>query len=150
MHAVLAAAMILGGAETAAPKAADLAEQVRQTERAFAKSMADRDHAAFVSWLDDETVFWGRTELRGKAAVAEAWKRFYEGPQAPFSWRPEKVAVLDSGTIALSTGPVFAPDGTRVGQFNSTWRRGADGRWKIVLDHGCDCGAPAPAPSPAK
>ena len=57
--------------------------------------------------------------------------------------------MLDSGTLALSTGPVFAPDGKRVGQFNSTWRRGKDGRWKVVLDNGCQCGAPAAPASPA-
>lgn len=145
--AVLAAALAL---PAAAETNAELQEQVRQAEIAFAKSMADRDHAAFVAHLDDEAVFYGRTELRGKAAVAAAWKGFYEGPKAPFSWRPERVAVLDSGTLALSTGPVFSPDGRRVGQYNSTWRRGRDGRWKIILDHGCDCGAPpAPAPSPS-
>jgi hypothetical protein len=60
--------------------------------------------------------------------------------------------VLDSGTLALSTGPVYAPDGQRSGTFNSTWRREKDGRWKIVLDNGCppcECGAAPPAaPSP--
>ena len=31
----------------------------------------------------------GRT-LRGKQAVAAAWKRFYDGAQAPFSWEPDR------------------------------------------------------------
>jgi ketosteroid isomerase-like protein len=135
---------------------ADLKEQVRQTEIAFARSMADRDHAAFTSFLADETVFFGREVLRGKAAVAAAWKRYYEGPQAPFSWAPDAVEVLDSGTLALSSGPVWDPDGQRVGTFTSTWRREKDGRWKIVFDKGCppcECGTtpqptPRPAPSP--
>jgi hypothetical protein len=39
---------------------ADLREQVRRTEIAFAKTMADREHAAFVSFLAEETVFMGR------------------------------------------------------------------------------------------
>ena len=134
---------------------ADLKEQVRQTEIAFAKTMADRDHAAFAAFLADETVFFGgRGVLRGKEAVATAWKRFYEGPKAPFSWAPDAVEVLDSGTLALSSGPVWDPDGTRSGTFTSTWRREKDGRWKIVFDKGCppcECGAaaqPAPTPSP--
>lgn len=63
--------------------------------------------------------------------------------QAPFSWDPETVVVLASGTLALSSGPVRNPAGERVGAFNSVWRRQADGRWRIVFDKGCppcDCG----------
>ena len=114
-----------------------LAVQVSAVERAFAKTMADRDHAAFVSFLAEETVFMPDGQaLRGKPAVAAAWKRFYEGPQAPFSWEPDRVEVLDSGALAMSSGPVRDPQGNRVGAFNSVWRREAGG-WKIVFDKGC-------------
>lgn len=120
------------------PSTADLQSQVREAERAFAKTMADRNHAAFTSFLADEAIFLGSNRvMRGKKEVAEAWRRFYEGPKAPFSWEPERVEVLDSGTLAISTGPVRDPDGKRSGTFNSTWRREADGSWKIVLDSGC-------------
>lgn len=120
--------------------------QVRDTERAFAKSMADRDHAAFVSFVSPEAIFWGRDRiLHGRKEIAEGWKRFYEGPLAPFSWEPESVEVLDSGTIALSSGPVRDPSGNRVGTFNSVWRRGNDGRWTVILDKGCPpCECPKP------
>lgn len=116
---------------------AALEEQVRATETAFAKTMADRDHAAFVSFIAEDAVFWGQGPLRGRQAVADGWKRFFEGPQAPFSWAPERVAVIASGTLALSSGPVLDPAGKRVGTFTSTWRREQDGSWKIVLDSGC-------------
>ena len=122
---------------------AELQTQVRERERAFAKTMADRDHAAFVSFLADETVFFGKSPLRGKKAVADGWKAFYEGPKAPFSWEPDAVEVLDSGGLALSSGPVHDPDGKRVGTFNSVWRREADGQWRIVFDKGCPpCACP--------
>ena len=128
---------------------AQLAEQVRQTEAAFAKTMADRDHAAFVSFLADETVFFGRRVQRGKNAVAQAWKPLYQGKDAPFSWRPETVEVLDSGTLALSSGPVFDPSGKNTGTFTSIWRREADGKWRIIFDKGCDvCAATAATPTP--
>jgi ketosteroid isomerase-like protein len=115
---------------------------VRQTETAFAKTMADRDHAAFASFLATETVFFGRGVLRGKAAVADAWKSSTrEG--APFSWAPDSVEVLDSGELGMTSGPVFDPAGKRVGTFNSVWRKEKDGKWRIIFDNGCprcDCG----------
>ena len=138
-------------AATPAETNAQLAEQVRQTETAFAKTMADRDHAAFVSHLADETIWFGRTVLRGKDAVAKAWKPFYEGKQAPFSWRPETVEVLDSGTLALSSGPVFDPSGKQTNTFTSIWRRDADGKWRIIFDKGspvCDVSPGPPSPKP--
>jgi hypothetical protein len=84
-----------------------LTQQVEDTERAFAKTMADRDFDAFASFLAGETVFFsGKIPLRGKQRVAETWSAYFEGPDAPFSWEPELVAVLESGTLALSSGPV--------------------------------------------
>ena len=123
----------------AAETNADLQAQVRDTERAFAKTMADRDHAAFTSFVSDEAVFFSgpKTVLRGRKTVADAWKRFYEGPKAPFSWEPESVEVLDSGTLGLSSGPVRDLEGNRIGTFSSIWRRGPDRKWRIVFDKGC-------------
>ena len=149
----MSTAILLAALSVLAPPAAketldnaELKEQLRKTEAAFAKTMADRDHAAFVSHLADETVFMGRTILRGKAAVAEAWKPFYEGPTAPFSWSPERVEVLDSGTLGMTSGPVLDEKGRRTGTFNSVWRREKDGQWRINFDIGCPPCAPPAGP----
>jgi len=132
---VAALLSIVAGMARAA--ADDAAEDLRAVEVAFAKTMADRDHAAFVSFLDDETIFFsGDDELRGRDAVAAAWAGYYEGDAAPFSWSPDVVTVIDSGTIGLTSGPVLAPDGTRFATFMSVWRRNASGEWRIVLDRG--------------
>jgi ketosteroid isomerase-like protein len=147
MVAALCVAMLSGCASvTPRPTAADLQRQVADIERAFAKTMADRDHAAFSSFLSDETIFFsGAKALRGKQQVADTWKRFYDGPAAPFSWQPEVVEVLDSGTLALSTGPVRNPQGKLVATFTSIWRLEAPGTWRIIFDKGndvCDCAKP--------
>ncbi|MES2102882.1 MAG: nuclear transport factor 2 family protein [Pseudomonadota bacterium] len=122
----------------------DLQKQVADTERAFAKTMASRDHAAFSGFLSEETVFFsGPTPLHGKQKVAEWWKRFYEKTEAPFSWEPEQVEVLDSGTLAISSGPVKDPQGKIVATFTSIWRLEAPNTWRIIFDKGndiCDCG----------
>jgi hypothetical protein len=80
--------------------------------------------------------------LRGKEAVASAWRGYYDKPEAPFSWEPEEVEVVDSGTLAYSGGPVYDPNGKVVGRFNSIWRLEAPGMWKVIFDRGsevCDC-----------
>jgi len=118
---------------------AALREQVLATERAFAKTMAERDHRAFTSFLADETVFFtGPKPLHGKQAVADVWKRFYDKPDAPFSWEPDEVEVLASGTLAHSSGPVRNPAGKVVARFNSVWRQESPGVWRIVFDKGCE------------
>jgi hypothetical protein len=66
----------------------------------------------------------------------------YIKPEAPFSWEPDQVEVLDSGTLAHSSGPVYDPKGKIIARFNSVWRLEAPGKWRIVFDKGtdvCDC-----------
>lgn len=123
-----------------------LAQQVADTERAFAKTMADRDLAAFAGFVDDEAIFYGSKDvLHGRAEIVARWKEFYSEPTAPFSWEPEKVEVLPSGKLAQSSGPVRDPNGRIVAAFNSIWRLQSPGVWKIVFDKGnnvCDCTKP--------
>jgi ketosteroid isomerase-like protein len=115
----------------------DLENRVAETERAFAKTMADRDHTAFESFLSEEAVFLsGPTVQRGKRAVADQWEVFFAGPEAPFSWEPETVSVLDSGQLAISTGPVRNSEGKRVLTFTSIWRQEQPGVWRILFDTG--------------
>jgi len=137
--------LLLEGCASVQPPstAAELRQQVAATERAFAGTMAARDHAGFTSFLSEETVFFSGPEpLHGKQQVSDWWKRFYEKDVAPFSWEPERVEVLDSGTLALSTGPVRDPRGKLIATFTSIWRLEAPGTWRIVFDKGndvCDC-----------
>ena len=121
----------------AAPDLAALAREVDAAERAFARSMAQRDHAAFTALLSEHAVFFGgKTVLQGKAAVAAGWRAFFDGTEAPFSWEPDRVAVLGDGTLALSTGPVRNPAGVPIARFNSIWRLEAPGQWRVVFDKG--------------
>jgi ketosteroid isomerase-like protein len=128
------------------PDLDSLAQQVRESERAFAATMAARDLRAFGAFVSTEALFYGRTVLRGRDAVVAGWTRFFQGTAAPFSWEPATVEVLESGTLALSSGPVRDPAGRPIGTFNSIWRREADGRWRVVFDKGCDVCTCPPAP----
>jgi ketosteroid isomerase-like protein len=111
--------------------------EVFAAERAFARSMADRDFAAFGRYVAEDSVFFsGSTPLRGREAVLAAWQPFFAGPSAPLSWEPAQVEVLASGELALSTGLVKNPEGVVTARFNSVWQRQRDGRWLVVFDKG--------------
>jgi len=139
-------AMLPAGAGAAGTTAAELRREVEAVERAFARTMAERNFEAFTAFLADDAIFFsGPTPLRGKDAVAAWWKRYYEKPEAPFSWEPDEVEVLDSGDLAMTSGPARDPSGKVFGRFTSVWKREAPGRWRIVFDKGnpvCHCEQP--------
>lgn len=147
--ALLLSGQLTGAAERASSKSlAELAQEVMDSERAFARTMASRDLAAFGAFVADEAVFLvGPTPVRGKQQIIEAWRGYYLQPAAPFSWTPERVEVLDSGNLALSTGPVRDPTGRLIRTFTSIWRLDASGTWHVVFDQGCEvCAQCEPAP----
>lgn len=141
MHIILSAAVAvvsLSPALVAQTPAATLKRQVFAAESSFAASMAQRDFDAFASHVSPEAIFFGDTTvMRGKEAVLNGWRRFFQQPAPPFSWKPDVIEVLQSGNLAISNGPVFDPAGKKVGNFSSIWRRGSDGSWKIIFDKGC-------------
>lgn len=123
-------------------------QQVFAAERAFAKSMADRDIRAFEHYLADDAVFYGQRMLRGKAQVVAGWAGLFKGGQPPFSWEPEQVEVSADGVLAYSSGPVRGPDGNVIATFNSVWRQTAPGVWKVQFDKGCErCGCETASPT---
>lgn len=111
--------------------------EVRAREIAFARTMADRDLQAFLSFVSPEAIFFNGDEpLRGRAAIEATWAPFFEGPDAPFSWHPDIIEVLESGGLAFSSGPVRTAAGAAAGRFNSVWRKEADGQWRVIFDKG--------------
>lgn len=135
----IALAMVLVAAPFQVARSAPdlLREQVVSAERAFARSMANRSLAEFSAHVADEAIFFtGPVPLRGKSEVVAGWARYFESAAAPFSWEPDQVEVLQSGTLALSTGLVRDPAGKVIGRFNSVWRQEAPGVWRVIFDKG--------------
>ena len=146
-HALLAAATLPAAAGTATAQAAwpgadEIARRVAEvtaTETAFAKTLADRDAAAFRRFLAADTIWLnGKSPLHGPEAVMAEWKKYFDGPKAPFSWAPDLVVVLPSGDLAHSSGPVTNPEGRVFARFQSVWRRRPAGGWEIVFDQGAE------------
>jgi ketosteroid isomerase-like protein len=142
MKPLFAVTLLLCAASAPAADLTALADEVRATEIAFARTLADRDVAAFRSMIAPDVIWLADKPLRGPDEVLTRWQKFFEGPRAPFSWSPETVEVQAGGTLALSTGPVLDAAGGRVGTYTSIWRREPSGEWKIIFDRGCpacDC-----------
>jgi ketosteroid isomerase-like protein len=136
----LATGLVSGCAATArATDRAALLAELRAAEMGFARSMAERDFAAFGAQVSEDAVFInGGKPLRGKAEILSTWRRFFDGPAAPFSWQPEIVELAGDQQLGYTEGPVASPSGVVFARFFSTWRRVADGRWLIVFDNGTD------------
>jgi len=145
--AALSATTFLAGAlpgQSAPAATTVLIRQVFAAESRFAATMAIRDSVAFATFLAPDAIFFGeKSVMRGKPAVVAGWRALFTAPSAPFSWKPETVEVLASGTLAHSSGPVYDAKGQQIGTFNSIWRRERDGGWLVVFDKGspvCNCG----------
>jgi len=129
--------------------ASDPASEVRSAETAFATAFAERDAARFAGFLlEDTTFFASKGPLNGRDAVMAVWSKYLEPKEAPFTWRPESVAVNAAGTMGFSTGPVFDPKGARIAVYTSVWVRQKDGSWKIQFD-GPGCAVSPPTAPPA-
>jgi ketosteroid isomerase-like protein len=120
-----------------AADASTLRQQVMAVEAGFARSMAERNLAKFETFVAEDAVFFSKGGvLRGKKAIMAEWAPRFAAAEAPFSWAPETVEVLESGDLALSSGPVFDPSGKKIATFTSIWKLQKDGRWLIVFDKG--------------
>jgi ketosteroid isomerase-like protein len=113
------------------------AQEFRAREVAFAKTMADRDFEAFLTFITPDAVFFaGNRPQRGRTVIGDVGRSLFEGDGAPFAWGSDLVQVMDSGDVAFSSGPVTRPDGESTSQFNSIWLKADDEVWYVVLDKG--------------
>ena len=119
---------------------------VAAAEREFAAAGArDGVQKSFLAHFADESIV-----LRPFAVSGLGWYREHaDPPGGKLIWGPQWLAVSGAGDLALSSGPwrfESERDGKPAsahGHFLSLWRRDADGRWQVLLDHGI--GHPAPA-----
>lgn len=145
--AVLLAAGLLGACASA-PKSTSYfyPDQVRDHEKAFARTMVDRDFEAFGRLVAEDAIFLnGSKPLRGKAQILQFWKGYFADKEPPFYWLPEQIEVLPTGNLAWTSGPVYTKDGKVFSRFHSVWRQAAPGQWRVVFDQGtevCNCVSP--------
>lgn len=129
-----------------------LQESLRETEMAFAASVADKDRERFASFISEEAIFVAGAVLRGKQAILDGWEVFFREDAPRLTWEPDVVEIQGDGELGLTRGPYtleqVGPDGKAVSQsglFNSIWKRQPNGTWQVLFDTGCPpCQAQVP------
>jgi ketosteroid isomerase-like protein len=125
-----------------------IADQVRAREIAFAQTLADRRLDRFADFVAEDAVFRGAALRIGRAAIVDGWRKYFDGPKAPFSWAPDAVTVAADGRTAISSGPVRDADGKAGSRYITIWRLDADERWRAIVDGGVDESCPAASANP--
>lgn len=118
-------------------------QAVRCAEVSFSLAAEARDPKAFRAHIDPDARFVGTGVARGPDEILQAWAAFFTPDGPRIAWRPRIVEVLQSGDYALTRGPYRIETRDEDGQtavgwgtFNSVWRRGSDGQWRVVFDAG--------------
>jgi len=109
-----------------------------EAERAFAAaSLAKGTRAAFLAFLDEDSILFRPGPVPGKKWIEE-----HPAPPTLLTWEPTFADVAQSGDLGYTTGPwEIRPSGlkdkpTAFGHFVSVWKRQTDGVWKVVMDLG--------------
>lgn len=113
------------------------ADALARAETSFAAmSSSSGVKAAFLDALGDDAMLFRPGPVNGKTFMAAR-----PDPAIVLDWRPQRVCVAASGELGYSTGPwklTSKKDASAVqyGQFFTVWRKNAEGRWQVLIDHG--------------
>lgn len=110
---------------------------VISAEQAFAVLAAEvGTREAFLAVLADDAIVF-----RPRAVSARAWFESQRPSQGLLAWQPILADASAAGDMGFTTGPWTyraEKDGrpAAFGNYFTVWRRGEDGRWRVVIDHG--------------
>ena len=138
---VMALGLSLMACTQQAPKQQDAIGQVRAADAAVSRAVTAKNLDAIMAHYADDAVLLPTAEpmIEGKAAIREEWEHILAIPN--FSSKTTMREAEMSGDLAYTYGSYSArmmgEDGKPVdepGKYVSIWRRGADGKWRIVVD----------------
>jgi ketosteroid isomerase-like protein len=114
-------------------------------DRAWAAAPQDAGNVDSVVayWTNDaRVVMAGQPTVAGKQALREMVKSSLSIPGFRISWKPDSAVVSASGDLGYTfgTNSTTVPDEkgaltTTPGRYITVWRKGADGRWRCVMDY---------------
>ncbi len=126
----------------------DAKTELMDADRAFAKATAEKGIDGWMSFMADDAV--RIAPLGGKAHVGRDAVRkldaalFFADPKEKLVWEPTDGGAFDDGKYGYTTGrsrmlaknDKGEEDVRWSGAYVTWWRKGADGRWKVILDTG--------------
>jgi ketosteroid isomerase-like protein len=103
-----------------------------------------------VAHVAEDAVFSAGTPLVGRVAVAAHWSRYLAADGPTLRWRPTAAGVAPSGDLGWTTGEArYAWKQKGIDQsglrYVTVWRKGAGGRWEVVLDGSLEPVPPGPS-----
>jgi ketosteroid isomerase-like protein len=109
---------------------------VRQAEETWGRAIAAKSVEQTVAVYDPEAVTAGSAMFpaRGLEEFRVNWAKQFGRPDFALSWKVEKVTVIESGTIACTTGTWRSPAPQASGPYLAVWRKQVDGQWKLLID----------------
>lgn len=121
---------------TTAATAGDYEDLVAAEQRFAADAAARGTRAAFLEALADDGLVYAPGPTSGK----RNWEA-REDDGSRLEWAPEMAEIAASGDLGYTSGPFrFVPPGAEAaaafGHYLSVWRKGADGKWALLIDHG--------------
>lgn len=127
-------------------------EAALAADRAFAADFATRplDGPALDRWVtyfapDGARLALGGRTVQGHDAVRTWDAGLFRDPGTRLLWRPTSGGASADGRTAFTTGlswlirpTAIGADTLYRGTYLTVWQRGADGRWRLLLDTGAD------------
>jgi ketosteroid isomerase-like protein len=119
--------------------------ELMAADRAFAAAAADKGLDGWMSFFTDDAVRvdLGEKAHVGKAAVKEHDTELFADPKKLLVWEPTDGGAFADGKTGYTTGKAQMvtkgekPDPTKwTHAYITWWRKGDDGRWKVILDTG--------------
>ena len=134
--------------------------ELRTADSTVSTAIAARDAERTATHYADDAVLMPVAEpiVEGRAAILEEWRHVFGIPGYASNSRLVASAVSAAGDLGYTRGtyesPMLGIGGkpvTERGKWVSVWKRGIDGKWRIVLDiYNTDAPPPDHQPSTAK
>ncbi|MCI0408057.1 MAG: DUF4440 domain-containing protein, partial [Acidobacteria bacterium] len=139
-------------AQSAAGSRAEGEQALREMEAKLDAAVAAKDSQAFLAlWAEDAAMFPpGEPVVVGKEKILGEWAPILTDPNVSLTWSPDKAEISGSGDLGYTYGKYLwtgkGSDGQparRNGKYVTIWRKGPDGKWRVVVDLGTPSDPPA-------
>lgn len=132
---------------------AELRASLENAELAFAADTAARGIEGWLeAFADDGAQLDARgVQTRGKTAIRDRMANFLAKHR--LDWKPTLADVSPDGQMGYTYGVytiATKEDPSKIlerGSFMTVWKRGADGKWRVIADMGSEDTSPPPAPA---